>query len=465
MKQLALIVPALVAVSGIAVLGLWLRAGASVPIEERVPGLDRRDTIESVGSSAVPESGELTRGAGVPAAPSGSWPHFRGANFDNIGQPGAALARQWPPGGPPVLWSIELGEGHAGPIVHEGRIYLLDYDREKSADALRCLSLADGKEIWSYRYPTTIKRNHGMSRTVPAIADKCVVAMSPKGLVTCVNATTGQRLWQIDLVRQYGATVPPWYAGQCPLVDGNRVILAPGGPGALFVAVDLHSGKPIWKTPNPHGWKMTHSSIMPVQFRSQRMFVYCASDGVVGVAAEDGALVWETTQWKISIATVPSPLALPDGKIFLSGGYNSGALLLQLEEHGGAITPSVAARFKPAQFSSTQHTPIFFGGRIFGVREKDKELVCLDAEGKQVWQSGSEHRFGLGPYLIADGLIYVMSDNGVLTMAEAGPQGYKQLGRAQVLDGHDAWGPMALVGGRLLVRDVTRMTCLDIGKK
>lgn len=460
-----LFVPALAAIGGLVALSVWLRAGSVVTLPERVPGLDRAQVTEGTGTSSVPSSGRLTQGDGKPADLPGVWPCFRGEKYDNIALPGTPLSRQWPPGGPKVLWSVELGEGHAGPVVRDGRVYLLDYDRENSADAFRCLSLADGKEIWRFSYPSNIKRNHGMSRTVPAIAGKWVVAMGPKCQVTCLDAASGQRQWQIDLVRQYGATVPPWYAGQCPLVDRDRVILAPGGKDALLVAVDLATGNPVWKTPNPHGWKMTHSSIMPMEYRGRRMFVYCASDGAVGVSAEDGSILWETAEWKISIATVPSPLCLPEGKIFFSGGYNSGALLAQLEVRDGVIATKTLARLKASQFGSTQHTPIFFGGHIYGVREKDKELVCLDSSGKELWHSGPEHRFGIGPYLIADGLIYVMSDDGVLTMAEAGPKGYKQLGRAQVLDGHDAWGPMAMVGGRLLVRDVTRMVCLDVSKQ
>ena len=136
--------------------------------------------------------------------------------------------------------------------------------------------------------------------------------------------------WSVSLVREFGATVPEWYAGQCPLVDGDKVILAPGGKNALLLALDLATGKPLWQTPNPRDWKMTHSSIMPMDFAGRRLYVYCANKGVVGVDAKDGALLWETTDWKISIATVPSPVPLPDGKIFLTGGYGAGSLMLQL---------------------------------------------------------------------------------------------------------------------------------------
>jgi outer membrane protein assembly factor BamB len=118
-----------------------------------------------------------------------------------------------------------------------------------------------------------------------------------------------------------------------------------------------------------------------------------------------------------------------------------------------------------AAFGSTNHTPIFYQGHLFGVREKDKQLVCLDPDGHVVWSSGPQHRFGIGPYMIADGLIYVMNDTGRLSLAEATPDGYKQLAEAQVLEGNDSWGPMALAGGRLLVRDLTRMMCLDVTRQ
>ena len=394
----------------------------------------------------------------------GAWPRFRGERFDGVAEPGVPLARHWPAAGPDVLWSIELGEGHAGAAVWKGRVFVLDYDRQAAADALRCFSLATGNELWRFAYPVAVKRNHGMSRTVPAVTDKYLVALGPKCHVSCLDPTTGKPYWLIDLVAQFGATVPPWYAGQCPLIDGDRAILATGGD-ALLVALDCQTGRVVWKSPNPRAWTMTHSSIMPMEFAGRRMFVYCGKGGVAGVSADDGSILWDTTDWKISIATVPSPVILPEGKIFLSGGYNTGAMMLQLERDKDKIVAKTLYKLGPAVFGSTQHTPIFYGGHLYGVREKDKQLVCLDLDGRVVWSSGSEHRFGLGPYTIADGLIYVMNDAGRLTLAEATPEGYKQLAQAQVLPGNDSWGPMALAAGRLIVRDLTQMTCLDVAKE
>lgn len=191
------------------------------------------------------------------------------------------------------------------------------------------------------------------------------------------------------------------------------------------------------------------------------MYVYCASGGVVGVSAEDGAILWETTDWRISIATVPSPVVIGDGRIFLSGGYNTGSMMLQLREEDGKLLPEQLFSLEPSVFGADQQTPILFDGYIYGVRP-DKQLVCLDLDGNLVWNSGTAHRFGLGPYMIANGLIYVMDDSGVLTLADATPDGYRQLAQAQVLTGHDSWGPMAMAGGRLIVRDLTRMVCLDV---
>jgi len=456
-------VPGGVAVAGIVLLVLWCGTGTRRDLQARIPGLDRPGAGVKAETPAVPLVGKLARSDGQPADLPGAWPRFRGPKFDGICHDQVPLARNWPDGGPQSLWSIEVGEGYAAAAVLAGCVYVLDYDRESSQDAMRCLSLADGREIWRYSYPVAVKRNHGMSRTVPAVTEKYVVGLGPKCHVVCLDAKTGECHWLIDMVREYGATVPPWYAGQCPLLDADRVILAPGGE-ALLIAVDCPSGNVLWKSRNPRGWVQTHSSIMPMEFAGKRMYVYCGRGGVAGISAQDGSLLWDTTDWKISIATCPSPTILEDGKIFFSGGYNAGALMLQLKEEGGKLSAETLFRLKPKQFGSTQQTPIFFEGHVYGVREKDKQLVCLDLEGNEVWASGSQHKFGLGPYMIADGLIFVMDDAGLLTLAEATPEGYKQLAQAKVLDGHDAWGPMAMAAGRLIVRDMTRMVCLDVSK-
>jgi len=434
---------------------LWNSRPPSESLKERQPGMDRTGGAGQEAQASPFLSGKLIAGTGTPAALDGAWPKFRGPNGDGIAAGRVAIGKKWTP-----LWSVELGEGYAGAAVRDGRVYVLDYDQKNFSDALRCLSLADGREIWRFTYPVKVKRNHGMSRTTPTLSGKYVISFGPKCHVVCLDATTGEFVWGIDLVKEFRAEVPEWYAGQCPLVDGGRVILAPGGD-ALMIAVELATGKVVWKTPNPNDWKMTHSSIVPVEFAGKRQYVYCGSRGVAGVSADDGALLWETDQWVISIATVPTPVDAGGGKLFFSGGYNAGAKMFQLTEADGKIVPVELFRLPASVFGATQQTPILYQGHLYGVRP-DGQLACLDLAGKVVWTSGTKDKFGLGPFLIADGKIFVMNDDGLLTLAEATPAGYRPLVKERVLNGHDSWAPLALAGSRLLARDLTRMVCVEI---
>ena len=454
-------------VLGAVLLFLWLNGGdAASELTLRLRGFDNtpRQITSSEGSGKI--TGELSLFDGVPSDLPGSWPRFRGANFDNISTEDIELARSWPADGPEVLWSIDLGEGYAGAAILAGRVYIIDYDQEKHADTIRCLSFEDGKEIWRYSYPIKVKRWHGMSRTVPVVTEKYVVTLGPKCHVTCLDSVTGEFKWMLNLVRQFNTTVPQWYAGQCPIIDDDKVIIAPGGD-VLMMAVDCETGEIIWKTPNPQGWKMTHSSIMPMEFMGKRMYVYCGGDkgsgGVVGISPDDGSILWQSKEWKMRIV-VPSPVVADNDLIFLSAGYNEGSLMLRLIQEAGKIKAQPVFRLEQKEFGAEQQTPIFYEGYIYGVR-LDSQLVCLDTNGNIVWASTSANKFGKGPYIIADGLIFIMNDSGVLTVAKATPDGYSQLAQAKVLDGIESWGPMALASGRLIVRDLKRMVCLDIAQK
>jgi len=394
----------------------------------------------------------------------GTWPGFRGSLSDGVSEDGTMLADVWPEGGPTHLWSVDVGEGYAGAAIEKGRVYLMDYDQDARADVMRCFSLASGKELWRLSYPLDVKRNHGMSRTVPALADGRVVAMGPKCHVTCLDAQTGEFQWGIDLVSEFGTEVPPWYAGQCPLIDEGRVILAPAGDEVLMLAVDLQSGATVWTTPNPMGWKMTHVSVVPLTLGGRKTYVYCGHRGVAGVAADTGELLWQSDAWKISLATVCSPVGLADDRLFFSGGYNAGSLLMKIREEGGKWTCEELERFDADHFGATQQTPILFDEYLYGVRPNG-ELVCLDDQGVIQWTSGLDHRFGLGPFMIADGYILAMNDEGRLSMIEAVPDGFELLEEASILEGHDSWGPMAIAGGRLVARDLTKMVCVDLEAK
>ena len=467
-------IPPVLATAAAALLYWWLAAppltyatrepvGDETPTVAPPPGAR---TASRPASKLPPLPGVLARGVGL-AAPDlpGRWPNFRGPNYDAISPEKVPLARSWPGGKPESIWRVAMGPGYAAAAVARGRVYVLDHDEDKSGDVLRCLSLVDGEEIWRRSYANPLSRQHGISRTIPAVTDTCVVTLGPGCHVLCVDADTGRARWSIDLVAKYGATIPEWYAGQCPLIDAGRAIIAPGGK-ALMIAVDCESGEVVWETPNPDGWKMTHTSIVAMTFAGRRMYVYAATGGTVGVDAETGEVLWRQPGWRMTPpALAASPVPVGDGKIFCSGGYGAGAAMLQLFEADGKIDSKVLFRLKAKVFGSEQQTPVFYGGHIYGVNPYGK-LMCLDLAGNVLWDSSAVRRFtkGYGPYMVADGLLILMGPHGRLTLAEATPRGYRELASAQVA-GKESWGPMALVGGWLIVRDINTLICLDMRAK
>jgi outer membrane protein assembly factor BamB len=398
----------------------------------------------------------------------GSWPGFRGAARDNIAKDNVPLANAWSAAGPPRLWEIALGDGHAGAAVYGGRVYVLDYDEQQRRDCLRCFALDTGTEIWRSSYPIDVKRNHGMSRTVPAVNDRFVITVGPMCQVMCVERATGAFVWGMDLERDYGTTVPLWYTAQCPLLDGDTVVLAPAGKD-LLMGVDCATGKILWRTPNPQKWDMSHASIMPMPFAGQSTYVYAAIGGMVCVAAageQAGQVLWESTAWDKRIVA-PCPVQISPTELFMTSGHGAGSAILDIAADGRSVAG--VRIVDKAELACEQQTPVLVQGYLFGVLPKDagqyrEQLVCWDPQRGVVWRSGPERRFGLGPWVLGDSKIYIMDDRGTLTMAEATPQAYRELGRARILDGRDAWGPMALAGRRLILRDSTRMVCLDVGQ-
>jgi outer membrane protein assembly factor BamB len=299
------------------------------------------------------------------------------------------------------------------------------------------------------------------------MADDCVITMGPRCHLACWDAATGECHRLIDLAQEYETNVPPWYTGQCPLVDDQKLIVAPCGK-ALMIAIDYTSGKVVWESANPHGWTISHGSVVPMDFEGRRCYVYGASGGVVGIAADDGAILWECTDWPVQFANCPSPVILPGGRVFLSNGYGTsgGSLMLQIEAANGQILAKTVFELSSREFGCEIHTPILLDDHLYGVRKWGRgQMACLDARGKELWNSGDDS-FGQGPYLLADGLLVALQEDGILTLAEASPAEYKRLASHPVIpDANEAWGPMAIAGGRLILRDLSRMFCLDLRRR
>ncbi len=469
----------------------WHSRPAGVDLQASVPGLDDPDGRKAADAlrrtKQAFQYGELfERFQENPAESSGSWPRFRGPALNGISQQKMALANTFPPEGPRELWRLELTAGYAGAAIFNGCVYVMDHI-EGEGDLLRCFSFEDGSEVWRTGYRIQVPNNHGITRTTPAVTERYVVTMGPMGQVMCVDTPSGQALWGMSLRREYGTRDLSgcWYAGQCPLIDDGKAIIAPAGTNVLMIAVSCDTGEVLWEAPNLNGWRMSHSSVVPITVDGTKMYVYASIGGVSAVGAEGslaGKVLWESDEWTSSVV-MPSPVVLDGDRLFLTSGYDGGSALVRVVRDGEFFRPEFLYNFTGKRkardcFSTYQHSPIYTQGHLFGIqlnsaREHRMEFVCVDPNelgGRIVWGSGGDTVFftakkreAWGPYILADGKFYVIGDDGLLAMFEATTEACRKLGEWQVLDhGHEVWGPLALVDGRLFVRDYTRLVCLDV---
>jgi outer membrane protein assembly factor BamB len=462
---------------------IWWLADDHYPAELvlRVPGMDNRPKIEPRSDSVIVGEFFDTLSAFDETVP-GEWPRFRGVNFDNISRDTFQMAESWDTTGPPVIWKTTLGEGYAGPAVMNGRVYILDYNERRKADMLRCFSLKTGTELWRRWYNVDLKRNHGYSRTVPAVTEKYLVSVGPRSHVMCVNPISGDLIWTIDMEKEFGVPgsekgkiTPDFYSGQCPLIDNDIAVLAPGGK-ALMIGVRCSDGEIVWRTPNLDSLRMSHGSIMPMTIHGRKMYVYNAVGGVVGVAADGddrGKLLWKTKEWSPA-TTAASPLYLGNNEIAVFGSYGAGGAKIKIDFNGSEYSASLVESHKaPEGMSSDQQTPILTGDFIWTVMPENagplkKQLVCYNRSDLKnpVWSSGKDVRFGrgLGPYIVKDGKMLLLDDDANLYYFRINGSQAELISSHRVIKGFEAWGPMALAGNYLIMRDSRNLLCLYIGK-
>jgi len=299
----------------------------------------------------------------------------------------------------------------------------------------------------------------------------------------CVNPVSGDLIWTLDMEKEFGIPgsakgkiTPEWYTGQCPLIDDDVAVLAPGGK-ALMIGIDCATGKEVWRTPNPDTLRMSHGSIMPMTIHGKRMYVYNAIGGVCGVSAEDsdrGRLLWLTKQWNPA-TTAASPLYLENNEIAVFGSYGAGGARLKIDYDGSVFSASVVEMHKAMEgASSDQHTPIITGDLLWTIMPENagefkKQLVCYNISDLRtpLWTSGKEKRFGrgLGPFIVSNNKMFLLDDDANLYIFELGSSGATLLSQYKILDGIEAWGPMALAGNYLIMRDSKNMVSLFVGKQ
>jgi len=396
------------------------------------------------------------------AGQAADWPQFRGPNRDGTSVE-TGLLRQWPESGPEVLWSTEVGQGYSAAAIHSGKVYFNDYDVSTSEFLVRCLTLDEGKELWRFSEKRRIRPNHGITRAVPATDGKYVFSLDPKAVLHALDAETGKELWRKNLVQEYETRIPPWYNGQNPLIETETVIIAPMGKSAMVVALDKATGKEVWSTPNPEGWLLSHASLMPARLAGVDQYLFSVLQGTFGVSTADGKMLWHFP-FKFNLSVSPSPLAIDSERVYVTAAYDAGGVMFRVKRDGDGFTTEEIFVHAPGEWNSEVQTPILFEKHMFAVGKKRRGLfTCLDFDGKQVWNSDGHAYFGLGSFILADGMFFILEGKtGMLRLLEAGTEGYKELASAQILGGHDVWGPLALSDGKLVIRDFGRMVCVKV---
>ncbi|OPZ17531.1 MAG: outer membrane biogenesis protein BamB [candidate division BRC1 bacterium ADurb.BinA364] len=379
-----------------------------------------------------------------------SWPQWRGADQTGVSLETGLLAA-WPEAGPSVLWRMPLGSGFSSVAVEGGKAYTL-YGTDKEEMCV-CLDAATGRVVWKKRIGAIYKNSWGDGpRATPTIHQGKVYAFSGNGDLACLDAETGVEIWGANLLRKYGAQNLEWGMAGSPYIEGDMVVMNPGGSGGKsVVALDKNTGETIWTSLND---KAGYSTVVGIDVDGMRQLVIFTAEAVVGLAPGNGAELWRypwKTRYDCNIAT---PI-YRDNKLFISSNYGEGCALLGLNAHDGKATARTIYRNK--NMNNHFNSSILVGDFLFGF--DDATLACLDFEtGETRW---TQKGFNKGSVLAADGKLIVYGERAQLALAEASGEAYKEISRCQALDGK-TWTVPTLCNGRLYVRNEKEIACLKI---
>jgi outer membrane protein assembly factor BamB len=411
------------------------------------------------------------------------WPQYLGPNRNSTSDQKGIL-RFWPNQGPEVLWTVDLGHGNGGPVVKNGKVYLLDRD-DKVGDIMRCFDFSTGKELWNYSYYAPGSVRFPGSRSVPVVDGNYIYSCGHNGDLYCINIITHKPVWNKNIWTDFGGgRIPTWAITQCPLIYADLLIVASQAPKAGVVAYEKLTGNVKWTTPSLGPVGYVSPAIVKVQGKDHVVMItassgrgYGQSSGgkVVGIDPLTGEILWEYTNWNC-IIPVPSAFDAGEDRVLIVGGYNAGTVMLKVEKKADGRY-SVTELFKTVEFGAHTKPPILHNGYFYaqyGTNERRDGLVCMSMDGQIMWKTRRSPDFNKGSMILADGLILATNGNKTLYLIEPDPSGFKPLASAELLVaesnpeaaryGIQNWAPLALVDGKLLIRDQTQMKCVVVAK-
>ncbi len=395
------------------------------------------------------------------------WPQWRGPQRNGVSQE-SGLLEQWPAEGPKLLWQVnDIGDGYSTPSVVGTRIYLMS-NRGMENEFVLALSTQDVKPIWTTRVGNVGNGNdfsYSKARSTPTVDGDFIYALGSDGDLACLETRSGKIRWQKNIRKEFGGQPGEWAYAESPLVDGDFVVVTPGGAEATIVALNKKTGALIWKSAVPGGDPAGYASAIVVQGGGRKQYVQCLSKGMVGVDAKTGQFLWRNKEVAKGPAQYFTPVAL--GEYVYGGALGVGGVLVRLKSGGGGDGAE--------QVYFTRGLPNGIGGAvvvgetIYGT-EVGQNLVAAElTTGKLKWQDKS---FGWASLAYADGHLYLHGINGDLALVEATPEGYREKGRftppAQPKKKQagpfpeGAFAYPVIANGRLYIRDLGTLWAYDI---
>ncbi len=435
------------------------------------------------------------------------WPQYLGPNRNSTSSQKGIL-RSWPTNGPAVLWTAPVGKGFGGPVVKDGKVYLLDRG-DKVGDNLRCFDLSNGKELWNFGYDAPGTVMFPGSRSVPTVDGNCVYSCGHNGDLYGIDINTHKPVWHKNIWTDFGGApngaapdgagfaskFPIWAITQNPLIYGDLLIVAAQAPKAGVVACEKLTGKVKWTTP-PLGYAgYVSPAIVKVDGKDHVVMVTPSTNPfqrsrpdenekgkVVGIEPLTGKILWQYTNWNCHVS-VPGAVDAGDNKVLVVGGYELGATMIKVEKKAdGSYTATEL--FTTKEFGDQTKPPVAHKGCFYGqygTNNRNDGMVCMNMDGRILWKTKRSPEFNKGSMILAEGLILATDGTITLHLIEPDPSGFKSLASAAVLgEGGTGsendplasrvggrtqnWAPLALADGKLLVRDQSRLKCLKIAQ-
>jgi len=388
------------------------------------------------------------------AATAADWPQWRGVRRDGRTAE-TGLLRQWPAAGPGLLWRVDgLGEGYSSFSIANGKLFT--QSQKKGRQWVMALDASTGKPIWETpageHFPQD--RGHG-PRGTPTVDGDTLYSLSADGTLVSLVAATGKKNWESNILRDFKGSQIKWGLSESPLVDGNRLIVTPGGKDKAVVALDKGTGKPLWGGGDDQAG---YSSAIAFDFGGQRHIVAFTSSGAIGLNAANGSVMWNYTKVSNRTANIATPI-YHDGHVFLSSDYGTGCALLKLTAAGERIKATEV--YFNREMRNHYGSSVLLDKHLYGF--SSGILTSMDLmTGEVAWKDRS---VGKGQVILAEGLLYLQGETGTVALAEATPTAYKEISRFEFGRGdYPLWTLPVIAGGRLYLRDQGKLACYKISK-